>query len=380
MTARPAQFDDLILMIHSAALAEEGWIRIGNDLSRALGADGASLVKPSGHAAFKPWCRLFEFDAAFMREYAEQWGPHDVWYQGAVRTQRTGVGVVNVDGHLIDYREYKRTPFYNEFLRRMNVDRMMNVCVSGPQSDRSYGPLAMSFYRGPGKESFSTQDAALLSRLAPHLTVAAENYWAAQALRLLARAHGEALDTLTSAVFAVEASAQVAFANHLGQEILRQKHWVQVCEGALGPAPGVMDAPSMARALRQLSRGISFQLIATDRVGGAQAIIRGAPIPPSEPDVYSPRVTAFVWVTPVIPPVDVSADLARLFGLTPAERRLVARLIAGDALRDAALNLRISPHTARTQLKSVFTKTGRRSQTALLTLVTRLSALRTPTG
>jgi DNA-binding CsgD family transcriptional regulator len=61
-----------------------------------------------------------------------------------------------------------------------------------------------------------------------------------------------------------------------------------------------------------------------------------------------------------------------------AERRLVGRLIAGDDLREAALSLHVSLHTARTQLKSIFGKTGRRTQAALLTFVTRLSALRTP--
>lgn len=60
-------------------------------------------------------------------------------------------------------------------------------CLPGrPAKDGSYGPLAVSFYRGVGKESFSAQEAELLSYLASHLTVAARNYWAAQTLRLVA--------------------------------------------------------------------------------------------------------------------------------------------------------------------------------------------------
>jgi hypothetical protein len=68
-----------MVAIHSAALAEDGWIKIGDDLCRLLCADGASLVKPSGKANVKPWLRLFRHDVARMTAYAEYWGRHDVW-------------------------------------------------------------------------------------------------------------------------------------------------------------------------------------------------------------------------------------------------------------------------------------------------------------
>jgi DNA-binding CsgD family transcriptional regulator len=67
--------------------------------------------------------------------------------------------------------------------------------------------------------------------------------------------------------------------------------------------------------------------------------------------------------------------MAILFGLTVAERRILDRLIAGDELREAANGLRISVHTARAQLKSLFRKTGRRSQGQLLMLAGRIAML-----
>src|ERR1700722_19573683 len=129
MPVRTRNVDDLILTIHSAALAPDGWGRIGHDLCRVFSANGASLVRPSRTATLKPWCHLFNFDAAFITEYMNQWGQHDVWYHGAVRARRLDVGLVNVDRQLIDRREFERSQFYNEFLRPMNIDRMMNVCL-----------------------------------------------------------------------------------------------------------------------------------------------------------------------------------------------------------------------------------------------------------
>jgi DNA-binding CsgD family transcriptional regulator len=51
-----------------------------------------------------------------------------------------------------------------------------------------------------------------------------------------------------------------------------------------------------------------------------------------------------------------SAFLRAEFGLTPAEARLVLRLVEGDSLRSSANALSIGYETARTTLKSVFPK------------------------
>jgi DNA-binding CsgD family transcriptional regulator len=57
------------------------------------------------------------------------------------------------------------------------------------------------------------------------------------------------------------------------------------------------------------------------------------------------------------------------FKLTPAEARLVLRLIAGESLRSAAKALNIGYETARTTLKSVFHKTGTCRQAELVIVI-----------
>ena len=63
------------------------------------------------------------------------------------------------------------------------------------------------------------------------------------------------------------------------------------------------------------------------------------------------------------------AFLKNKFGLTPAQSRLVLRLVAGDSLRFSAAALGIGYETARTTLKSVFRKTGTHRQTELVTMI-----------
>ena len=63
------------------------------------------------------------------------------------------------------------------------------------------------------------------------------------------------------------------------------------------------------------------------------------------------------------------ALLIDVFGVTPAEARLILKLMEGLSLTAAAQTLGISRNTARTQLSAVFSKTQLNSQTQLVKLV-----------
>jgi len=58
--------------------------------------------------------------------------------------------------------------------------------------------------------------------------------------------------------------------------------------------------------------------------------------------------------------------LSKLYGLTRGEAALAAILIKGKSLEEAAEELFISPHTARTHLKRIFMKTDTHRQTELV--------------
>jgi DNA-binding CsgD family transcriptional regulator len=60
------------------------------------------------------------------------------------------------------------------------------------------------------------------------------------------------------------------------------------------------------------------------------------------------------------------ATLSRLYGLTRGEAALAAHLLNGKSIEEAAEQLFISPHTARTHLKRIFMKTDTHRQTELV--------------
>jgi len=65
--------------------------------------------------------------------------------------------------------------------------------------------------------------------------------------------------------------------------------------------------------------------------------------------------------------------LGRQFALTPAEARVVTRLIEGAPIPDISVDLRLSTHTVRTYLKRSYGKVGVSGQAQLISKITRLS-------
>ena len=374
MPARSPDLDDLILTIHSAGLAPDGWSRVGRELLKVLSAESGIGLRVSSHANPEPWAVLLNFDPGAGAAYAEHWGQFDPWYRGALRTGRIQTGLVSVDNQLVRQGEFESSAFFNDYLRPLDIGRMIQVCLAGSEPD-GFGKASLNLYRGVGKAQFSSEDVKLLSILAPHLTVSARNYWTAESLRLLTSTQTNALDALTSAVFAIDRAGRLLFSNKLGEELIRQERWVRVLKGALVPDPTILGADRLAAEFHRASSGVGSSILVTDS-SGAEAHVSITPIPPGLNRGFSTAApSSLVWITPTAIQKDCAQAMARLFDLTPAERRILDRLIAGEELRQAATLLRISIHTARTQLKSIFRKTGRRSQSQLLLLAARIATL-----
>ncbi len=71
------------------------------------------------------------------------------------------------------------------------------------------------------------------------------------------------------------------------------------------------------------------------------------------------------------PPAVGQADICRLFGLSPAEGRVAASLLAGNEAALIAETLSISAETVRTHLKQAMIKTGTHSQAQLIGVLLR---------
>lgn len=366
--------DALILKIHSASLSEAGWLDVIREVMALLGSESASMqVVGTSPSAAVQWGFVEGVDSSFWNDFVAHWVPYDAFRLGAQLSGRIRTGCVSVGEQLVDRRELIASAFYNDFLVKLNADRFVNICLAAPGSGSDFAS-ALSFYRGLGKEAFSAEQVRVLDQLAPHLVVAARNFFQCRSLRVLDELRRDALDAVTAALFAVDTAGRLLLANRMGEELLRRERLLRLSGGVLGPGKAVSERDRLERALAQLRHGFGSILRLTDALGELEMLLTLAPASRAMPADHL-GVAGLIWATPTAPDSSPARSIARLFALTPAEERLLRRLAEGDQLGEAASTLSVSVHTARNQLKSIFLKTGRCTQGQLLQLASRMAMI-----
>ena len=113
-----------------------------------------------------------------------------------------------------------------------------------------------------------------------------------------------------------------------------------------------------------------MRLVAPD---GAFAVILVSPLKNSSTDVLAGNSVAIFISDPNRDPVLPEDILRTTYDLTPSEVKLCAVLAAGLGAPESADRLGITVSTARSQLKTIFQKTGTQRQSQLTKLVMNVS-------
>ena len=202
---------------------------------------------------------------------------------------------------------------------------------------------------------------AQIASLAPHLGRALAIARAIEASRAEASALGDAIDALGAAVYLLRCDGAVMRANSRGRELARAGDLVAcTADGRLS----VVDEGER-RELRQA-------------VAASAAHGRGAAIPLASrsgeryvADVLPLRAagTSAVFVHKTDDPIFPLDTIARSFGLSKAEQRVLDGIIEIGPPCEIAAALGLSQATVRTHLRRLFEKTGTSRQADLVKLV-----------
>ncbi len=187
---------------------------------------------------------------------------------------------------------------------------------------------------------------------------------------LLALTYG--LELVRCGAMLVRDEGHPYFANRSALEILRKSDGLALARTGL-----VAERASDTRLLRQLLH----EAITSPEFGEPKAspitlprkkartslIVRVLPGPGLDcwPNQESRAALVTVYDEENSLQVDESV-LVKLYGLTRGEAQLAAILLKGKSIENAAAELFISPHTARTHLKRIFMKTDTHRQTELV--------------
>lgn len=173
------------------------------------------------------------------------------------------------------------------------------------------------------------------------------------------------LDLIASAMVVVDAECRKLFANQGAEALLATGDGLREQAGQI-VAIGATGGGDLRRAVATAAGAGTGAIVRLMREGGRVLHAFVAPLRAVDrqgdmPVVITLRDPEAAWELP-------EAELGRLFGLTPAEARVVTGLVKGNTLREIAAEHGLSPNTVRNQLAQAFQKTGTARQSELVAL------------
>lgn len=292
-------------------------------------------------------------DPAAARAYQEHYGRLNPLV--ARQVNRIGKPVF-VGEEVLPFEQYEKSVFYQEFGARNYVAHGVACDVSEAED----GTAALSLTRRHSKGAFTQSEVDVFRMLAPHLRRAVRIRTRLAEWKTTKVIQG----TLAPAYMVVDERLRVREASAGVERVPAIVAMLSMRDGSLSIAAPYREL------VGSLVRGERHCATLRDD-GGRPQPIRAVPLPASD----SPgRGALTVLLFAPAGSDDWSLRLTADFGLKAAEIRLTHALLESDSLTRAAGLLGISINTAKTQLASIFRRTGVKSQKELAQLAARLGA------
>lgn len=257
-------------------------------------------------------------------------------------------------------------------LPRGQIDSMHLMLMR--QSDRV---ADIGFYRHESEGMIADRDLQILHLLAPHLRRAITISDLIDMKNLENAALGSTLDSVAAGVVIVGPAGRILHANEAAQSMLASRSPIVSLGNKIGTRhPDVTKELLRAIELaRRNEAGIGRKGIGVPLVhdGSAAATAHVLPLAKGARTRLVAEATAAVFIVSSGTPLRADVGtIARIFGLTPAETRMLDHLAAGTGLSDAADHLGIGITTAKTHRSRIYAKMGVVRHAELMALVQRL--------
>jgi len=363
------RFDSLVRSIYEGVLAPDGWHPVLAELRQELGCEQAAYGVHDRNSQHTFIAEVAQPDLDFVREYETRYA--------ALDPVRPAVDAMPEGDWFIDERELgastkRHSEFYQDFLRPYGLGAI--ICT--PLINDGPTLAGLAFQSHLRDHEAGAVKARRLQPLVPHLRCAARLRARFGELARHADLGKRILDRFTMPLMVIDARTRVLIGNKAAEQWLSEEGrlFSRVC--AAGSGIGRLQLERLAKCICGAGGPALPAALQLNETAGA-ALLVGLPLAPAHAlsGVFHEPVGMLAVLRPQQPPGANLGLLRELYGLSKAELRLVLAWSAGGSLVDAAIALNLSPETARTQIKSVFRKTGCASQTALTRLVTTLDTV-----
>jgi DNA-binding CsgD family transcriptional regulator len=374
MSISESQFLKLGAEINEAALAPDRWLNVIQMLASCTEsiAGGVTIEDPVSGAGDP--ITYFGFDPDHVKRTWHHFLPMNPLFKIAPM-MRPGAIVTN--GMVIDATKFKKTEFYNGWAKPQGICCPITVVLH--RSGTAYVPLTLVRPDGAGDADDDVQE--LLRRVAPALLQAFSITARLERLKSREVALEEALASLASGIVLLDRTRHVVFMNKTAERIVRDGRFVTTKSGILraaGDHDGSLQA-ALSAALNEAppARASEVLLVAE----GLHPILLSVLPVNLENRLFTDRLSVGCLIILSVAQQQTATSatrIAKAYGLTTAEGRLLEALLAGNDLGEAARSLAITRNTAATHLRHIFLKTEVNRQSDLVRLAWSMASAVSP--
>ncbi len=361
----------LVSLAYDAALDEKKWSTFLEFFAQAVGGKSAFLRASNYELGLASFTSSVGYDPAWQSAYSNYFINHDYY---APFLKSVPLNAVSTDENrqwVISRPVRKKTEFYNDYNAPLDNEYAMATVLARDGNHM----LQFCTQRGKRAGAFGANEVQLMSVLAPHVSRSVQIHRKISGISVEKEWALGALDQLRLGVILTNASGVPLFLNRAAELLLATASGINTkqCKLALSRTA---DTARLYQLIRDAAQGVPGTTMGGDmRItlpNGEFLHCLVAPIPIEFSARWNIPVASGCVALFMSQPSGLQLSphrLAVMYGLTLAEAKVAAKLAALRSLEQAAAELNISINTARSQLKSVFAKTGAQSQSELLMLL-----------
>lgn len=377
---------DVIGDIYQAGLEPDRWPVLLKRLSFLFEADLACIYTPVVAYPEQAIYISHNFSESMRAAYQSYYNELDTWTQTSLNRGIYVQGTVAFGEQLVPPRELHRTEFYNDFLKPNGLEWMVTTAIFDGRTVPGTSATHMTFSRHPDHGAFESDKAHLIEVLAPHVRRALHTHWQLTSARLMLHNQSVAMDQTGHGVLLLDSNGKVLHMNRVAEMIIQSGEGLAIQSGTL-KALSPVDQEALVNLVREASLGLGGGICVSRGNAhsrhNAQANIQpyclsatplreGQNLMVHEPQgiVLRPGLMLTIHVPGKNSKDNALDTYVAHHHITPAESRVLRLLIDDMAPKQIAAHLDVSVRTIRTQLSSLFNKTGTRNQRQLLKAVT----------
>lgn len=357
----------VIAAIYRSATEPMAWAAALETLAHYF--DGhAAFTMTVGAGAHETALTCYNLPIEAFVAYGEYYYQHDLWSQALLNQGLNTVARVYSVDQLVDKAVFKRSIWFNEFLRPLDIEHSMYTSLSADPAHTSI----LAIDRPLGSVPFSQADRDRFAVLVGHISRAQAIARQLDSLKAGIDAHETAVNTLKVGIVSISLNAKVLYANELALSWLDKQAGLTIKNGQLD-SMSMSVQQHLATMLDLAKVGIGHRWTLTQSLAGPALTIKSLPLllaeaTPGLPNDLSTGKVLLLLTETNATPTNAYEQYAKSYRLTPQECKVLQGLVAGYSLKEIAERHQVGYNTVRSQLASLLQKTDCHRQKDLLQL------------